>query len=108
MWVLCRLKHRSSPAGGAVVPDPPFEIGSPPFYVWPLFDVYIQCCILKMCPPSFWFLAPPAAKSWRRAYLNIVYFMGGELVFDWDRLENFLITRDRPVGNIVTNTKCRS
>jgi len=26
--------------------------------------------------------------------------MGGELVFDWDRLENFLITRDQPVGNI--------
>jgi len=34
--------------------------------------------------------------------------MGGQLVFDWDRLENFLITRDRPVGNIVTNTICRS
>jgi len=24
-------------------------------------------------------------------------FMGGQLVFDWDRLENFLITRDGPV-----------
>jgi len=34
--------------------------------------------------------------------------MGGQLVFDWDRLENFLITRDRPVGNIVTSTKCQS
>jgi len=33
--------------------------------------------------------------------------MGGQLVFAWDRLENFLITRDRPVGNIVTNTKCQ-
>jgi len=22
----------------------------------------------------------------------------GQLVFDWDRLENFLLTRDRPVG----------
>jgi len=31
--------------------------------------------------------------------------MGGQLVFDWDRLENFLITHDRPVDNIVTNTK---
>jgi len=30
--------------------------------------------------------------------------MGGQLVFDWDRLENFLITRDRLVGNEVTNT----
>jgi len=30
--------------------------------------------------------------------------MGCQLVFDWDRLENFLITRDRLVGNKVTNT----
>jgi len=30
--------------------------------------------------------------------------MGDQLVFDWDRLEDFLITRDRPVGNKVTNT----
>jgi len=34
--------------------------------------------------------------------------MGGQLVFEWDRLENFLITRDLPVGDIVTNTKCQS
>jgi len=34
--------------------------------------------------------------------------MDGQLVFDWDRLENFLITHDRPVGNIVTNTECQS
>jgi len=34
--------------------------------------------------------------------------MGGQLVFDWDRLKDFLITRDQPVGNIVTNTKCQS
>jgi len=57
----------SSPAGGGQSPlAPPFEIGAPPFYVWPL-----GCCIhpimyLKNVPP-FWFLAPPAAKSWRRA-----------------------------------------
>jgi len=31
---------------------------------------------------------------------------GDQLVFDWDRLENFLITRDRPVGYKITNTKC--
>ena len=37
---------------------------------------------------------------------NIVYLMGGQLVIDWDRLEN-LITRDRPVGNIVTNTNAK-
>jgi len=34
--------------------------------------------------------------------------MGGQLVFDWYRLENFLITRDRTVGNQVTNAKCQS
>ena len=34
--------------------------------------------------------------------------MGGQLVFDWDQQENFLIARDRPVGNIGTNTKCQS
>ena len=39
---------------------------------------------------------------------NIAYFMGGQLVFDWDRLENFLVTCDRPVGSIATNTKCQS
>jgi len=30
--------------------------------------------------------------------------MDGQLVFDWDRLENLLITRDPPVDNKVTNT----
>jgi len=34
--------------------------------------------------------------------------MGGQFVFDCDQLENFLITRDRAVGNIVTNAKCQS
>jgi len=29
----------------------------------------------------------------------IRYSRGGQLVLDWDRLENFLLTRDRPVGN---------
>jgi len=33
------------------------------------------------------------------------YIRGGQLVFDWDRLEKFLITRDRPLGNKVTSTK---
>jgi len=33
--------------------------------------------------------------------------MGGQLVFEWDRLQVFLITRDRQVGYIVTNTKCQ-
>jgi len=34
--------------------------------------------------------------------------MGGQLVFAWDRQENSCLTRDRPVGNIVINTKCQS
>jgi len=36
----------------------------------------------------------------------MVYSRGGQLVFDWDRLENFLINRDRPVGNKVTRAEC--
>jgi len=30
--------------------------------------------------------------------------MGGQLVFDWDQLENVLITRARLVNNKATNT----
>jgi len=32
----------------------------------------------------------------------IVYFMGGQLVFDWDRLEDFLITRQISFGLFST------
>ena len=35
---------------------------------------------------------------------SYVCFMGGQLVFEWHQLENFLITRNRPVGNKATNT----
>ena len=42
------------------------------------------------------------------AYVCVVQanslFHGWQLVFDWDRLEDFLITRNWPVGNKVTNT----
>ena len=58
-----------SPAGEAVVPGSPFEIGAPHFTFGPPVAAYIQYCILKMWPP-FWFLAPPAAKSWRRTCTN--------------------------------------
>jgi len=34
-----------------------------------------------------------------------VYFIGNKLVFDWDQLENFLVTRYRLVGNKVTKSK---
>ena len=48
-----------SPAGWPVVPDPSFEIGTPPFHVWPT-----GCCIhpilyLKNVALPSWFLAPP-------------------------------------------------
>ena len=50
-----------SPAGGQVVPGPPFEICGPHFTFGPLVAAYIQYSILKMWHPSgFW--APPAAK----------------------------------------------
>ena len=39
-------------------------------------------------------------------WLRFLYTRGGQLVFDWDRLEIFLILRDRPVSNKVTSTKC--
>jgi len=34
--------------------------------------------------------------------------MDGQLAFDWNQLENFLITRNRSVGNKVTNAKYQS
>ena len=51
---------------------------APPFHVWPT-----GCCIypilyfksvapLLVFGPSFWFLAPPAAKFWRRAWVRAV------------------------------------
>jgi len=59
--------------GGPVVPGAPFEIGASPFHVCPT-----GCCIhpilyFKNVAPllvfdSFWFLAPSAAKSWRRTW----------------------------------------
>ena len=65
----------TSPAGGAMVPGPPFEIGAPPFHVWPP-----GCCIhpilyFKNVAPSsgFW---PPAAKSWRRAWYMVRESLG--------------------------------
>ena len=79
---------RTPVSGGSVVTPPPrgrrqrggqwclatpFEIGAPHFTFPPPDVTYIQYCIFKMCPtllvfgPSFWFLPPPAAKSWRRA-----------------------------------------
>jgi len=59
--------------GGQWCPDPPFKFGAPHFMFGPPVAAYIQYCILKCGPPlvfgpSFWFLAPPAAISWQRAW----------------------------------------
>jgi len=34
--------------------------------------------------------------------------MGGQLVFGWVRLEKFLITRNRTVGNIVSKSQIQN
>jgi len=56
-------------------------------------------------PGKFWYTLGctihPVDKHWCRL---IFYFICGQLVFDWYRLEDFLIIRDRPVGNQITNT----
>ena len=59
-----RLEIRAVDSGGGKwCPAPPFEIGAPPFHVWPP-GCYIY--------PILYFknVAPPAAKSWRRACLK--------------------------------------
>ena len=48
-------------------PAPHLKSVPPHFAFGPPVVTYIQYCILKRGPP-FWFLAPPAAKSWRRAW----------------------------------------
>jgi len=53
-----------SPAGGPVVPGPPFEIGVLPFHVWPPGWCIHPIQYFKNVPPflvfgpSYWFLAP--------------------------------------------------
>jgi len=43
--------------------------------------------------------------SWSTGNKTWFLYNGGDQL-DWNRLENFLITRDRPVANKVTSTKC--
>ena len=61
--------------------------------------LYCWCAALNVCCAE-WHIC----VLWR----VIVYIMGGQLVFDSDRFENFLIIRDRPVGNKVANTICQT
>jgi len=49
----------------------------------------LVCCFVLLC----WVVYMCVVQA------NIVYFMGAQLVFDWERLENFLMTHDRPVGH---------
>jgi len=78
--MIMRLWIRVVASGGASGARPPSWNRCPPFHVWPSVSAYIQYCILKMLPPllvfghSFWFLAPPAAKSWRRACFEWALF----------------------------------
>ena len=65
---------RAVASGGVVVSGSAhLKLVSPHFTFGPPVAAYIQYCILKMWSPlltfgpSFWFLASPAAKSWRRA-----------------------------------------
>ena len=107
-----RLSFRqTSPAGATVVLAPPFEIGAPISRLAP------GCCIhpilyLKNVPPllvlgpSFWFLAPPAAKSWRRACLSSTKKIISEVFNCWmflqlldsDDVQNFLPASCNPIS----------
>ena len=61
---------RAVASGGPVVPATLHLKSVPPISRlahWLLHTFVIQYFIFKMCPP-FWFLAPPAAKFWRRAW----------------------------------------
>jgi len=57
-----RTRFRVVASGGASgARCPPFSRLAPGCYIHPIL-------YFKNVPPSFWFLAPPAAKSWRRAW----------------------------------------
>ena len=61
----------------------------PHFTFGPPVAAYIQYCILKMCSP-FCFLAPPAATSWRRAWVEHSGTRGTVVVFDlFKKLKTF-------------------
>ena len=70
---------------------------------------------LALCPPlcrkydaiPFFYDATSACNVMLSVVRIICILQGGQLVFDWERLENVLITRDRPVGNKGTSTKYR-
>jgi len=66
---------RAGPSPAGVTP--PFEVGAPQFHVWPPgYCIHLKLCFKDVAPPSsfwpsIWFLAPPAAKSWRRARTRV-------------------------------------
>jgi len=87
---------------GPVVPGPPFEVGSPSHFTFgppgccihPILHFKNVTPFLFFCP-SIWFLAPPAAKSWRRACNQRWNFAALPANFTtshhcWTRLTNLL------------------
>ena len=94
------LRHydRAVAIGGASGPRPPhLKSVTPPFTFGTPVATYIQYCIFKMCPP-FWFLAPPAAKSWRR--VGITIFLQRSYWGSRFKNVNFFVNRGRPVARI--------
>jgi len=71
---------------------------------WKYFAIWISLNHTHFCPDI-------TLSSWLNKFqryhilgLNIMQTKGGQLVFDWDQLENFWITRNWPVANKVTST----
>jgi len=81
----------AGPAGGPVVPGPPFEIGAPISRLAHLLLHTSNTVFSKCAPPyGFWpllvFGPPPAASSWRRAWSGadpVRKFRGGDFSNIW-------------------------
>ena len=78
IWIQVSDASRAVGSGGASGDRPPHLKSVPPHFMFgPPVAAYIQYCILKMCPPllvfgpSVCFLALPAAKFWRRAWMQV-------------------------------------
>jgi len=61
-----------------VVPSPPFEIGAPPFHVWPTGCCTHPILYFKNVSPLFWFLAPLLLYPGDRPGWAHPHLVGGE------------------------------
>ena len=105
----------SSPAGGPVVPGLPIWNRCPPFQVWPTGFCIHPILYIKNVPPllvygpSFWFLAPPAAKYWRLACVLYVLQLAKSPIrgtnFSWTLL-NVKATRYTTVCELRIILQC--